>query len=117
MLIKTISINVRESLSYTGIKGTETIKVTVPKQTLKSRYPLRRSGCKSSHYQAEIHPVRGLLSVLSSSSSSSKASHIDSHSSHAIETTKIRTVISTKIAFSLDLRRPIKLTLSTRKIS
>ena len=114
MLIKTISINVRESLSYTRIKGTKTIKAIVLKQTLKSRYSLRRSDCKSSHYQAEIRSIRDLLSVLSSSSN--KNSHIVSYFSHVMRI-KIRIAISIKIAFSPDLRRFIKLISSKRKIS
>ena len=114
ILIRTININVRESLLHTRIKGTEAIKVTVLKQTLKSRYSLRRSGCKSSHHQAKIRSIRGLLSVLSSSSS--KDNYIVSYFSHVIRI-KIRIAISIKIAFSLDLRRSIKLTSSKRKIN
>ena len=116
MLIRTISISARESLLYTRIKDTEAIKAIVRnKQTLKSRYSLRRLDYKSPHHQAEIRPVRGLLIVLSSNSS--KDNRIVSYSRHAIRIIKIRTVISIKIAFSLDLRRPIRLTSSKRKIS
>ena len=97
------------------IKNTKTIKVIVRnKQTLKSRYPLRRLDYKSSHYQAEIRSVRNLLIDLSSSN---KNNYIDSYFNHVMGIIKIRIVISIKIAFSLDLKRSIKLTLSTRKVS
>ena len=111
-LIRTISINVRESLSYIEIKDTKAIKIVL-KQTLKSRYSLRRLDYKSSHYQAEIRSIRDLLSDLSSS----KGSRIDSYFNHVTGIVKIRIVISIKIAFNLDLRRSIKLTSSTIKIS
>ena len=114
-LIRIININIRESLLYMRIKNTKTIKVIVRnKQTLKSRYSLRRLDYKSPHYQAEIRSIRNLLIDLSSSN---KNNHIDSYFNHAMGIIKIRIVISIKIAFSLDLRRSIKLTLSTRKVS
>ena len=111
-LIRIININVSESLLYTGIKNTKTIKIVL-KQTLKSRYSLRRLDYKSPHYQAEIRSIRDLLSDLSSS----KNSHIDNYFSYVMSIIKIKIVISIKIAFNLDLKRFIKLTSSTIKIS
>ena len=90
-LIRIININVRESLSHTRIKGTKAIRVIVLKQTLKSRYSLRRLDYKSSHYQAKIRLIRDLSSDLSSS----KNSRIDSYFSYAMKIIKIRIVINT----------------------
>ena len=114
ILIKTININVHESLSHTKIKTTKTITIIALKQTLKSRYSLRRLDYKSSHRQAtKVYSIRDLLSDLSSS----KNSYIINYFSHAIRIIKIKIVINIKIAFSLDLKRSIKLTSSKRKIS
>ena len=107
ILIRIISINVRESLSHIRIKDTKTIITIALKQTLKSRYSLRRLDYKSSHRQAtKVRLIRDLLNVLNSS----KNNRIDNYFSHEIRTIRIRIVINIKIAFNLDLKRSIKLT-------
>ena len=76
----------------------------------KSYYSLYRLDYKLLYRLAEIRSIRDLLSVLSSS----KNNYIVNYFSYVI---KIKIVINIKIAFSLDLKRFIKLTSSLRKIT
>ena len=107
ILIRIININVRESLLYTRIKNTKTITIIALKQTLKSRYSLRRLDYKLSRRQAtKVRLIRDLLNVLNSS----KDSRIDNYFNYEIRIIKIRIVINIKIAFNLNLKRSNKLT-------
>ena len=61
----------------------------------------------------KVYSIRDLLSDLNSN----KKNYIINYFNYVIKIIKIRIVINIKIAFSLDLRRSIKLTLNTRRIN
>ena len=61
----------------------------------------------------KVYSIRDLLSDLNSN----KKNYIINYFNYVIKIIRIRIVINIKIAFSLDLRRSIKLTLNTRRIN